>query len=220
MRGSAVRRPIKLRSLGIRFAVAGALVLWLAQLYGDQITREFVPIVRAALNTVQDDFTVLSIDMAHENASTTMSVRADLAHPLYVANRVVYPLNSNPTTAGWMQVNITTGGVLQYLVMVAIVVLAWPAFSILEYGSRVAIGGALGFLLAVSSTVTTILAELWFPLHDDLAPTEVWPLLVWSRFLMGGGGLALALGLAAIAISIAANVATRGASSVRMQHYA
>jgi hypothetical protein len=154
---------------------------------------------------VQDDFAILAIDVVEENSAATLRVRADFAHPVVVAGRVLYPMNSNPRTAGWMQVNVTAGGVLQYLMMAIIVVLAWPTRSLLDYAVRLVIALPLAFLLAVLATATTILAELWFPVHADLAPSETWLLLTWSRFLMGGGGLALALGVAALAIAIAAN---------------
>lgn len=75
------------------------------------------------------------MDIADANAGKKLRVRADFAHPLYVAGRV------------------------------------------------------LGLLLTALATISTILAELWFPVHADLARSEVWPLLLWSRFLAGGGGL-------------------------------
>ena len=60
----------------------------------------------------------------------------------------------------------------------------------------------LSLVLLLVNVITTFPAEVWALIHDALAPQEIWPLLVWSKMLMGGVGLMLAIAGGAWAIAL------------------
>jgi hypothetical protein len=162
-----------------------------------------IPMFRNVVAFFGGDFTVLDMSVAHDGANETLRVRADFSHPIFIVNQFIYPLQGK----GWMQVNLTLGGVLQYSLFLLIVVVAWPVTRASEYLLRLALSAPLILILLLIDVPPTILANLWFPVHDDLAPHALWPLLIWSRFLMGGGGLVVAF-LFAAAIVVAARTRT------------
>lgn len=197
---AALPHPLK---LAVRLGVASILVLWMAHSFQRTLIEPLLPALRATIEYLESDFTILGTDIAREGPNETIRVRANLASPLYVAGRIVYPMGWNRGTEGWLQVNLTLGGVLQYVSLMLIVVLAWPAQRVSEFIVRIAIALPLITLLLLLHAPFTILADLWFPIHDDYDPHSFWPLLAWSRFLMGGGGIAAALLLAIVAIVLA-----------------
>ncbi|MBC7984445.1 MAG: hypothetical protein H7Y02_11380 [Candidatus Obscuribacterales bacterium] len=195
----ALPKPLEIT---VRFLVAGAAVLWLGGVFERAIVESSLPLVRAVFEFVDDDFTVLGLDVAHEGANETLRLKADYSHPIYLegVGTFIYPMNLDPRTAGWLQVNLTVGGLLQYGLLMLIVVLAWPARGIREMLVRLGLSLPLLAVFLLVAAISTLLAELWNPLHQDFAPQEFWPLLAWSRFLMGGGGAMLALVIAGAAI--------------------
>ncbi len=211
MQLTALPQPLK---LAVRFIAVGAILLWLSHAYERVMVEPMLPVFGATLKLIGDDFTILGMDINHEGPNESLRVRADFSHSIYVAGRVLYPMALDPKTAGWMQVNLTLGGVLQYSLLMLMIVLAWPAASVREFACRFGIAAPLIVFLLLIDVPFTILAELWFPVHEDFDSKSFWPLLNWSKFLMGGGGLALAILLAIVAIS-AGNQLTAGARGIQ-----
>lgn len=166
------------------------------------MVHALLPLFRGALALFGSDFSVLALAVNTTDGRDVLHLRADLAHTVIIANQPVYPLRWNPQGAGWLDVRLTLGGVLLYPLLLLIVVLAWPVRGIREMLWRCALSVPLIVLLLLTTTLTQ-LAELWFPIHDELDPHSIWPLLLASRLLMGGGGLLLALvaGLAVVAVA-------------------
>jgi hypothetical protein len=193
-------RPLELVA---RVALAATVLLWLSNHYASGILKPLIPVFQDSVSIIDDNFTVLGMDLSTDRGNRTLSIKADLAHPIHIAGQWLAPMNSNPRTAGWMQVDLTLGGILQYSILLLVIVLAWPAASILEFAVRAGVAVPLVAVLLLIDVPLSILAELWFPIHDDYDAKAFWPLLAWSRFMMGGGGQALALlmGIAAIGLA-------------------
>jgi hypothetical protein len=179
-------------------------VLATCALYGAAIVEALRPVLIGTLDLLTNAFQILDSQVAQKGHNWVLRTTADFARLLIVNGQVVLPLAERG--GGWMEVSLTVGGILQYPAMLAISVLAWPA-TLREWSVRLLVLPIPVALLLLGSASFTLLAELWFPVHDELAPAQFWPLLAWSRFLMGGGGLVLALLLSALTIVIAAKVA-------------
>ena len=195
----ATQSPLRLAT---RCAIVAAAVLWGGQLIERPLAQWLAPAIRGVTAFFGDDFTFLDIEVVRDGERDSLRVRANLSHPLNVGGHVVYPYGWRSQPDGWSQVNLTLKGLFQYAAMLLIVVFAWPAAHALELLRRAALTVPLIVLLLLVQIPPTILAELWFPLHADFDAHSFWPLLAWSRFLMGGGGLAVALLLATVAIGV------------------
>jgi hypothetical protein len=102
-----------------------------------------------------------------------------------------------------------------YSLLTFIVVLAWPANRWQEWCIRALVFLPLALGLLLVNVATTFPAELWNPIHNEWVPDVTWPLLIWSRILMGGGGLVLGLACGAIAIKAGMSRASK-VSDVRI----
>ena len=200
--------PNPLQLVG-RLAAVSIAVLSLSHFCAHAIVEPLLPMIRSTVGFLESDFTILGVDFDRDGQSESIRVRANFSHPVYIAGRMLHPMGWDPHTAGWMQVNITLGGVVQYCLLTLILVVAWPAKNRDEFALRLIVALPLMSLSLFVHVPFTILAELWFPIHHDFAPGEFWPLLAWSRFLMGGGGFAIAFSMALASIAIAARRSTK-----------
>jgi hypothetical protein len=162
------------------------------------IVAPVVPLLAATVPILDPHFKVLSAWIEESGASRTVEVRADLSGPLEYAGRTLNPLGSD--THGLFQVNITVGGLLQYSGLLLIIALAWPVRTALELPLRLVLCVPLMALLLVLEFPCTVVAEMWTLLRDQFAPDRFNGWLVWSRFLMGGGGLLIAGLLGALVV--------------------
>jgi hypothetical protein len=194
-----------LGSLALRFTLVGITLLALGGRFETAIVKPLVPAMAPVVGAVGSEFTILDVAMNPDSKLPVVRFRADLSRAVVVNGHVIQPLRAGSQPGGWYEVALTTGGILQQALLLLIVVLAWPArWRVLAL--RVLLAMPVAVLLVMQHVAVTVLAELWFPFHDALAPAEIWPLLAWSRFLMGGGGLGLAVGLAALVIGLASRL--------------
>jgi hypothetical protein len=205
MPGSSVQttappRPLELLA---RLLAAAALVLWLSHSFQRAFVKPLIPAFSTALRILNIDFTILGIDVSEDGPNETLRFRANLAHPIEIAGRRLSPFGWGSIPEGGYQVNLTLGGILQYCALTLILVLAWPARHAREFAVRLlSVLPLMGILLLIDVPFT-VLAELWNAIHAGVDPHGFQPLMIWSRFLMGGGGLMLALLAAALAIALA-----------------
>lgn len=197
-----------LRNLVLRFALVAAAVLAIGGAFATAIVEPLVPALGRAVAALTSDFTFSEVTLDRAGARPNVVFRANLSRVQLVGNGFAYPLGFGSQPRGWYQIELTTGGILQHALFLLIIVLAWPAAA-RELLLRGLLAVPLAAVLVLQHVVVTVLAELWFPIHDELAPGAFWPLLAWSRFLMGGGGLVLAMALAALAIMLAAQLERR-----------
>jgi hypothetical protein len=119
-----------------------------------------------------------------------------------IGGTIVYPYGTHSIPDGSMTVNLGAAGLLQYALLLLILVLTWPVASAAERLARLLVATPFFAFLLVIPGPSTALSLMWGPFHDALAPEAFWSALAWSRFLSGGGGLALAMTLAAAAIAL------------------
>lgn len=194
-----------LNKLLIRFLLVGIVTIGMGATFADDIVRSLLPGLQRGINAISSDFTVLDsrvdIPVSKTQAREGAVFRANLRHVVLVDGKFVYPLGEGGRPSGWYQVNLTTGGILQHALFLLTIVMAWPG-KCLELAFRVALGIPIAAMLVYQHTAITVLAELWFPIHDELAGAEFWPLLTWSRLLMAGGGLVISMTLGALIILV------------------
>jgi hypothetical protein len=204
----------------VRLAIASALVLWLSHTFERTFVQSMIPAFGAAILALDGNFTLLGIDISRDDGpNETLRIRANLAHPIKVAGRTLLPFGWGPMPEGGFQLTLALGGVLQYCALMLIVVLAWPAMRAWEFALRILIAAPLMAILLLIDVPFTVLAELWGAIHRNIDPQIFQPLMIWSRFLMGGGGLVLALLMAGIAIGLGARWSRMRDSHRPSQHH-
>lgn len=187
--------------LFVRIAVVTAALLVLAQVFRRELVTVMIPTIRTLLDLISDDFTILGIGIGQSGTSEALQIRFNLARVVVINGRAAYPMGWTPATAGWMQVSVTLGSITQHVLMLLIVVIAWPAATLREFNTRLIAALPMSATLLLIDVPVTILAEFWFPIRNELDQDGFWPLLAWSRFLMGGGGLMLAMGMAIVSVA-------------------
>jgi hypothetical protein len=195
MLGSCTPRAawISPRELALRVAIASVLILGTVHLFQRPAAEELIPVFRTAIHLLSDSFVVNDARLAEEGASDTVRFRANLARPITVDGRTIYPFGWNGGPEGGLQVNYTVGGVFSYIALMLIVVHAWPAQHVKEQALRFLLSLPRVAVLLVLDVPTTVVAELWNGLYGwaDIHRLSGW--MIWSRFLMGGGGYLIAL---------------------------
>ena len=199
MLGSCAPRAawISPHELAVRLAIASVLILGVMHLLQRPAARALIPVFRAAIHVLSDSFVINDVRITQHGASDTVRFRANLAQPVTLDGRKIYPFGWNGGPQGGFQVTYTVGGVLSYIALMLIVVHAWPAQGAREQALRFLLSIPRIAVLLVLDVPTTVLAELWNGLYDwaDIHRVSGW--MVWSRFLMGGGGYLIALLMAA-----------------------
>lgn len=199
MPGSCAPRAawVSPRELALRVAIASVLILGVMHLFQQPAARALIPVFRTVISLLGDSFVIEDVRVAEQGASDAVRFRANLARPITVDGRTIYPVGWNGAPEGGFQITYTVSGVLSYVALLLIAVLAWPARDVREYALRVCLSIPSAAVLLVLDVPTTVLAELWNELFDwaDIGRLSGW--MIWSRFLMGGGGYLLALLMAA-----------------------
>ena len=180
----------------VRLTIAAMLVIWPARVFEHDIVARLLPLLQTAIPLLDSDIDVLDLTVGRIGSSDSARLRANLAHPVALSGGMLRPF------AGWVEINLTLGGAVAYSVFELIVVLAWPAMTNRELAVRVLIAIPLALLLLIHVPLTLI-AEIWNAIYQNFAADESSALLRLSRFIMGGGGFAVAATFAAIAIVMA-----------------
>jgi Na+/proline symporter len=145
-------------------------------------------------------FYLYSMEVVRDGEVSSLRTRANLTQPVPLGERTAYPFGWNGSPIGGYQVMLTTGGILGYALLLLIAVLAWPTARSRELAMRLLLAMPLLAVLLFLGGPLTILAELWNSVRQTANPESFSPLMAVSRFLMGGGGYALALLAAAVVV--------------------
>ena len=191
-----------LPNLATRLLIATVAVLGLAHALQRTIVTPLLPVFGAVLGSLDSDVRVLNVANGRDGPNDTVRFDVNLAHPVEIGGRTVYPYGTHSIPDGFMTVNLGAAGLLQYALLLLILVLAWPLGGAAEGVARLLVAAPCVAFLIVIPGPSTALSLVWGPFHEALAPGAFWPSLAWSRFLSGGGGLAVAASLAAVAIAL------------------
>jgi hypothetical protein len=155
---------------------------------------------------LDDNISILGLDFAQDGPNSTVRLRANLVRPIYVGQKVVFPLGWDPRPRGWYQVYLNTRGVLEGSIVLLIVVLSWPHRSMRELSLRVVVALTFMVVLIAIDAPMELIGNFQHEVLLDIDPHGFQPMFVWDRFLEGGGNFVLALAFAALAIVLTAPV--------------
>jgi hypothetical protein len=196
----AVTRPRPLR-LAVRLLVAAALVLFPVVVLQRLLVEPLLPVFKTVIGVLDQQFVITDARVDREGPDEVMLFQANLKQPTKIAGHLVYPFGWYGVPPGGYQVTCAPGGVLLYSAVLIIIALSWPASRVREVVVRVPLCLLFVALLLLIDVPTTVVAELRHSVETLVDPHALSGWMIWSRFLMGGGGIALSVLLAVIAIS-------------------
>jgi hypothetical protein len=200
----------------VRVLVASVLVLGTLHALQWVIIRPMIPWFCDVVRLLSLDFDIYSAQAVQTGSAQHLIVIANLAAPIEIAGRMVYPIGWNTSSAqGGYQISLSLGGLLQYSALLLIVAFTWPSSGLKESAVRAAICLPLVVVLLFLEVSLTVIAELTAIVADQVPQHGVGPWMLWSRFLMGGGGLLFGGLLGATAIVVAKRAVERPRSIQR-----
>jgi hypothetical protein len=197
------RRQPSLRELAIRLIGVGVLLFIAAHLLQFALIRPLLPVFGGAVELLAPQFTLEPVELIPAQ-SPTVRLRANLLEPVEFAGRTVFPFGwLGRVPQGGYEVSQSLTGLLQYPLLVMLIVLAWPAATLMILVLRVALGLPMAAFVLLCEAPMTMVAELWSLVRNQADPAATCYWMIWSRFLMGGGGLLIAGILGATAVIVA-----------------
>ena len=197
--GNAWPKPLE---LALRLFLASLFVLWLAQRFGREAAQALLPLIGHTLVWLDDHYRILDLTLGTEAADTVIRLRVTLARPLVVGGHLILP-----DARGWGKVTTPVGNLLQPLLVLLGLLLAWPARRWREWPLRLLLIAPIALVLVLLNTPFALWAWLW-DLHAHLyEPDRFSPLLIWAHLLDGGGRLLLGMLGAAVVVALASRFA-------------
>lgn len=180
-----------------RWAIAAVVALGVGVTCAEPYARFAAPYYReiVRLIAISHPWEVLSVDVGPGKSN----LRSELQVRAYV-RRHREDLRPSAKVIGRVQV----GEVIETPIVFWTLLLVWPARSIRQRLTRLAVGVPIFFGLEAMTTATQLIlpmAQASAILAGDIDPLTGWDL--WSRFLEAGGQFVLICGGAIVAVSIA-----------------
>jgi hypothetical protein len=187
----------------VRLALIGTPLLWLAGTGAATLVKLLLPAIGAEITALDDNVSILQLDVVRDGPKSRIRMRADLLHPLYINGYRVAPLAATSGGGGWYQVNLNVSSALKSPFILLVIVLSWPAHGRREWIKRLLIGIPLLSLLFAVDAPLDLLGNLEDGIAREFDPHGTRLLFTWATFLEGGGNAALALALSGVAIALA-----------------
>ena len=183
----------ELRNFLFRLFGFGSLLVALAVVFGEPITRTAIPPMQAWLELVDRSYVSVRLESRQEGRELMIHREVTPRHPhvLGPRQRIVMP-------GTLIETNVSAGLLLQTLVLGLALACAWPVRrGWREIGIRLVVASVL-LAVAVALDVPLLLYAFAWNSEQSAVDPEARSLLVyWGDFLQLGGRYALAIGAAA-----------------------
>jgi len=187
----------QLRSFALRLVILAAILLTLGRVYGTAVVTPMLPALTWVIEAVDDRLQVDHAFIVNNSADTVIQLKVTPIRMLFLGDRMLMPdtkLHFDPTTL--------LGSVLQPVILLLAIILAWPAARLQVLPARLLCAlPMMVFLLVVNVPLGFVGVMQDFREYLPAAP--VTPLVYWNDFLQTGGPLALAIAAGILVVSAA-----------------
>lgn len=180
-----------------RFILMAAILGLFAWRFEDTLVELDLPLLRREIAALDDSFRITDLSLHRDGRDRVIRLDANLAHRLIMNGHIVDP---NPQGAAEATTLVWHALLPQVLLIAAAFALPVPRRT--AYAWRVAALLPAMFALSVVDVPAILLAGLWQLVQQVLDPDHVSWWRVWSKFLQGGGEIALALTLGLLVAAI------------------
>ena len=187
----------QLRSFALRLVILAAILLTLGRVYGTAIVTPMLPALTWIIEAVDDRLQVDNAFIVNNSADTVIQLKVTPIRMLFLGDRMLMPdakLHFDPT--------ILLGSVLQPVILLLAIILAWPAARLQVLPVR------LLFALPMMVSLLVVNVPLGFvglmqDFQEYLPAAPVSPLVYWNDFLQAGGPLVLAITASVLVVAVA-----------------
>jgi hypothetical protein len=188
----------QLRNFAIRLVILAALLLTLGRVYGTAVVTPMLPALTWVIEAVDDRLRVDHAIIVGRSADTVIQLKVTQIRMLFLGDRLLMPdakLHFDPTTL--------VGSVLQPVILLLAIVLAWPADGLRALPARLLLAVPMMALLLVVNVPLGFVGVMQ-DFREYLPAAPVTPLVYWNDFLQTGGPLAMAIAAGILVVSAAA----------------
>lgn len=183
---------------GLRVALVIAILATLAWRFGDDLTSALLPLFAWEIEAVAPQFRILTMSLGTSGADSVVSAEAAPAAVVLVAGKLL-PLAPQSR----FQAATLAGHVLQPVILLFAVLVAWPESQWRRYAMRLVAALPFLVLLPLLDVPLVLAAELEATLIDIAKPGMHSALDTWRAFLEGGGRLAMPIAIAIATVALA-----------------
>lgn len=187
----------QIRSFSIRLVILVAILLTLGRVYGSAIVSPMLPALIWMIETVDDRLRVDHAFIVDRSADTVIQLKVTPIRMLFLGDRLLMPdaqLHFDPTTL--------VGSVLQPVILLLAIILAWPATRLRALLARLVIAVPMMAVLLVVNVPLGFVGVMQ-DFREYLPAAPVTALVYWNDFLQTGGPLALAIAAGVLVVSAA-----------------
>ena len=197
------------RSFALRLILATGVLLGLARFLELPLVQPLLPVLREIVNAVDDRFDVATPTLVASKAGRLIELRGRIMQPLEVGGQVIPAQPDN-----WLPMRNLAASVLQPIVPLLAIILAWPVVAGWREASRRVGWTVVAVLILLVSNVPLGFNAMMVDARTLFPGATVGPLVYWNDFLQTGGNLVLPVGLAmlVLALSERRNSGTNGAA--------
>ena len=189
-----------LHKSSIRFLLFGLGFTAISHLYGHLLIQAIFPLYQLITTVLDSHIVVAHINIIQKYDQNFIQVDSVLSRQFFIGGHF-FLLESTAPCSFLMAVDL----VLQPVIMLYTLILAWPVLVYREYIVRLALGTLLLLILMALDLPLQIIYQHWVNVEKILHTTGNAEgfLLFWSNFSNGGGLIALSLTIGMISIGIA-----------------
>lgn len=187
----------QIHRFALRLVVLIAILLALGRIYGTAIVAPMLPALSWIIEAVDDRLRVDYTFIVNRSADTVIQLKVTPIRMLFLGDRMLMPdakLHFDPTTL--------LGSVLQPVILLLAIVLAWPAARLRAFPARLVLAVPMMALLLVVNVPLGFVGVMQ-DFREYLPVAPVTPLVYWNDFLQTGGPLALAIAASILVVSAA-----------------
>jgi hypothetical protein len=174
----------------ILFIGIGILVLILTHHFGKLIINAFIPLYEWMIHQIDYRFDKTILYIVNYQDESYLQLDVLVSQPFWLGLQKIAP-----TTPFFNSTGMSVANVLQPIVLICIIILAWPVKRLIVFIYRIACAIPVIMLLMLLDMPFQLVNSTWQGLEQSLKlnmATTKW-FSYWSDFLNGGGLMALSI---------------------------
>jgi len=185
------------RNFSIRLVIVAAILLTLGRDYGTALVTPMLPAIAWVIEAVDDRLRVEHIGIADRKADSFIELKVTPIRMLILGNRMLMP-----DTKLIFEPRTLVGSVLQPVILLLSIILAWPSARLLALSVRLLLSvPMIAFLLVTNVPLGFVGVMLDFRQSYPDIPVAL--LVYWNDFLQSEGSLVLAIATGILIVSAA-----------------
>jgi hypothetical protein len=182
-------------NFAFRLIVIAAVLLTLSRVYSTTLLSPFLSAIAWEIEASGDGFRVDQIFVVSKHNNTVIQLKVTPTQAMIVGNRVLMPKPSL-----YFEPSILVGSVLQPIIVLVSILLAWQANNAMVIIKRLLLAVPMVVILFATNAPLAFVGAMW-DFRDVIPNLVVHNLVYWNDFLQTGGALVLAISAGMLVVS-------------------